>query len=73
MIVFWTPGKNLLSNRVIPCLHADPYFGDLRPGESRSARGLLIFTRASLQTLIKELAPQAERPWDHASRALDSA
>jgi hypothetical protein len=63
VVVFWTPGKNLLSNSAIPCIHADPYFGDLAPGESRSARGLLIFTRASLGALIKELA-KAERPWE---------
>lgn len=63
VIVFWTPGKNLLSNSAIPCIHADPYFGDLSPGESRSANGLLFFTRRPLEELIKELATKAEQPW----------
>ena len=63
MVVFWTPGKNLLSNPAIPCIHADPYFGDLKPGESRSARGVLIFTRTSLEKLVEELAEKAEQPW----------
>lgn len=63
VVVFWTPGKNLLSNSAIPCIHADPYFGDLAPGESRSAHGILIFTRASLEELIKELAAKTEKPW----------
>ena len=63
VIVFWTPGKNLLSNSAIPCIHADPYFGDLSPGESRSALGLLFFTRRPLAELIKELAAKAEQPW----------
>ena len=38
LILFWNPGKNLLSNRAIPCIHADPYLGDLEPGASVSAR-----------------------------------
>jgi hypothetical protein len=63
VVVFWTPGKNLLSNSAIPCIHADPYFGDLKPGESRSARGELIFARTSLEKLVEELAEKAEQPW----------
>jgi hypothetical protein len=66
VVVSWTPGKNLLANRAIPCIHADPYFGDLRPGETRTAKGMLVFTTASLQELIKELTPLAERPWESA-------
>jgi cephalosporin-C deacetylase-like acetyl esterase len=54
VIVTWTPGKNLLSNRAIPCIHADPCFGDLAQGKSRTVRGELIFTRASLESVISE-------------------
>ena len=61
VVVFWTPGKNLLSNSAIPCIHADPYFGDLKPGESRSARGVLIFTLNSLEKLVEELAETVYR------------
>jgi hypothetical protein len=39
VIVTWTPGKNLLTNRAIPCIHADPCFGDLAQGKSRTVRG----------------------------------
>ena len=62
--VFWTPGKCLLSNQAIPCIHADPYYGDLPPGESRSARGMVIFTRAPLEALAKALRAEAGRPWE---------
>lgn len=33
---------SLISNRRFPCMHADPRFRDLRPGESASIRGKLI-------------------------------
>ena len=59
VIVSWTPGKSLLSNTVIPCIHADPCIGDLAPVESRTVHGVLIFTRNSLQSVINELSKQA--------------
>ena len=54
VIVHWTPGKNFLSNAVIPCIHADPCMGDLAPGESRTVYGELIFTSAPLKQIINE-------------------
>ena len=54
VIVRWMPGKNFLSNAFIPCIHADPCIGDLSPGESRTVLGELIFTRASLEQIIKD-------------------
>ena len=54
VILRWTPGKNLLTNAYIPCIHADPCMGDLAPGESRTVRGELIFTDAALKQIIKE-------------------
>ena len=59
VIVSWTPGKSILSNTVIPCIHADPCFGDLAQGESRTVHGVLIFTRNSLESVINELSKQA--------------
>lgn len=56
-----TPGKNLLSNSVIPCIHADPYFGDLMPGETRSAREMLLFTQNPLEALVEETASAMSR------------
>ena len=55
VIVHWTPGKNLLSNTFIPCIHADPCIGNLAPGETRTVHGELIFTRDSLDRIISEL------------------
>lgn len=43
VILRWMPGKNLLSNSYIPCIHADPCIGDLGPGQSRTVNGELIF------------------------------
>lgn len=54
VIVHWTPGKNLLTNAAIPCIHADPCVGDLMPEESRTVYGELIFTRTPLDQLLKE-------------------
>ncbi len=54
VILHWYPGKNLLTNGAIPCIHADPCFGDLAPGETKTVRGELIFTRAPLKQVLKE-------------------
>ena len=56
VILHWFPGKNLLTNSAIPCIHADPCVGDLAPGESRTVQGELIFTRSELKQAIKEFA-----------------
>ena len=54
VIVHWSPGKNLLSNSAIPCIHADPCMGDLAPGESRTVYGEIIFTRVPLKQILNE-------------------
>ncbi|HEX5027087.1 MAG TPA: hypothetical protein VFV68_17520 [Agriterribacter sp.] len=54
VILHWFPGKNLLSNSAIPCIHADPCVGDLAPGDSRTVHGELIFTCEPLDEVIKE-------------------
>jgi len=54
VILRWTPGKNLLTNAYIPCIHADPCMGDLAPGESKTVHGELIFTDASLKEILKK-------------------
>lgn len=66
LAVFWTPGKNLLSNMAIPCIHADPYYGDLQPGATLSAKGTVIFTEAPLEALVEAFAAKATRPWEAA-------
>ena len=54
VILYWTPGKNLLTNAYIPCIHSDPCMGDLKPGESRTVHGELIFTRTPLDKVMTE-------------------
>jgi len=56
LILWWTPGKSMITNAVIPCIHADPYFGELKPGKSAYAEGLALFTEAAdLNPIVKEL------------------
>jgi len=56
VIVSWTPGKSILSNSFIPCIHGDPCIGDLAQGESRTVKGVLIFTCDSIESVISELS-----------------
>jgi len=53
VILRWVPGKNFLSNTFIPCIHSDPCIGDLEPGASQTVTGELIFTRQSLEQILK--------------------
>ena len=55
LVVWWTPGKSMITNAAIPCIHADPYFGTLEPGQSAFAEGLALFTEGDLGPVIKEL------------------
>ena len=55
MIVGWTPGKNAFSNRAIPCVHADPYYGDIKPGESKEAREVILFTEDDPAKAVADL------------------
>lgn len=36
-------------------MHADPYFGTLKPGEEAFAEGLILFTDGDPQPIIKYL------------------
>ncbi len=55
-VIRFTPGKSILSNRVIPCAHADPFFGTLAPGESAEATGEILFTEDPLDRIITTTA-----------------
>ena len=55
VILSWTPGKSILSNTVIPCIHADACIGDLAKGESRTITGTLMFTREPLDIAIRKM------------------
>ena len=52
VVVAWTPGQAMLSNSRIPCMHADPYYGPLKPGESLEANGVVIFTEEPVEEVM---------------------
>jgi hypothetical protein len=54
-ILTFAPGKSILSNAVIPCAHADPYFGSLEPGKSVEADGQIVFTEMPLEKAVSAL------------------
>ncbi len=54
LLVSWTPGKKILANASIPCLHVDPHYGEIAVGESVERRGHLIFTELRLQSAFEE-------------------
>jgi len=54
VVLGFAPPKSMLSNSFIPCLHADPYFGDLEPGQSAEASGVIMFTEGDLEPAVKE-------------------
>ncbi len=55
LVVWWTPGKSMISNANIPCIHADPYFGTLQPGESAAAEGLVLFAHGDMGPVVSFL------------------
>jgi hypothetical protein len=55
VIIWWNPGKSMIANAYIPCIHADPYFGTLKPGEEASAEGLILFTEGELEPVVNYL------------------
>ena len=55
VIFWWNPGKSMIANSFIPCIHADPYFGTLKPGEEAYAEGLIIFTEGKPESIINHL------------------
>ncbi len=54
----WTPGKSMLSNVNIPCIHGDPYYGDIAPGETKSAKCVLIFVDGPVGPAFEALAAE---------------
>jgi hypothetical protein len=54
LAIGWKPAGSMLANAGIPCLHADPWYDDIPPGESREAEGLMVFTEKSLDDILAE-------------------
>jgi len=51
-------GKSVLSNRHIPCLHADPSFGHVKPGQQVTRIVNVIFAGADWRRVVDETAKQ---------------
>ena len=45
----------MIANANIPCIHADPYFGTLLPGDTAYAEGYILFTEGDVQPLVAYL------------------
>ncbi len=43
VVTAWAPLHRAWNNPPVPCLHADPSFGDCGPGQTVRARGVLLF------------------------------
>ncbi|HQQ00343.1 MAG TPA: hypothetical protein PLY86_17960, partial [bacterium] len=55
-LIAFTWGKSTISlvgNPDHPCMHADPFFPDLEPGQSASIHGKLIFFEGWLEDFTK--------------------
>ena len=60
VIFWWNPGKSMIANSFIPCIHADPYFGTLKPGEEGFAEGLILFTEGNIKPIVKYLKKKSQ-------------
>ena len=61
-VILYAPiGKSVLSNRYIPCLHADPYFGHVKPGQQVKRIVNVIFAGADWRRVVDEIAKQHAR------------
>jgi hypothetical protein len=58
LVIAWTPGRSLLTNMNIPCMHADPYYGNIPVGEMREARGVVILTEKPLAETVEALVKE---------------
>lgn len=54
-------GKSVLSNKYIPCLHADPYFGHVEPGQQVKRIVNVVFAGADWRRVVNETAKQHAR------------
>ncbi len=61
-VILYTPiGKSVLSNQYIPCLHTDPYFGNVKPGQQVKRIVNVIFAGADWRRVVDETAKQHAR------------
>ena len=58
LIIYTPDAESFLTNAFIPCLHADPHFGDINPGQSHTGTLWYIFARADWRDTVNELIAQ---------------
>jgi hypothetical protein len=58
VLLSWTPGKTMLANAAIPCIHADPYYGPIPVGKSAEAKGVLVFSDEPLEQAVEKLVAE---------------
>lgn len=54
-MTWYTQTFNLTGNSNHPCLHADPFFPDLKPGDRALVRGAIFFGNDALDTLLSRV------------------
>ena len=58
LIIYAPVGKSMLSNRWIPCLHSDPHFGHIKPGESVERIQHVIFAGEDWRAVVKKIVAE---------------
>ena len=53
VVITFTPGKSILSNKFIPCAHADPYYGTIESGASAETNGEVYFTDKPIAEIVQ--------------------
>lgn len=58
-VILYAPvGRSVLSNLQIPCLHADPHFGHIKPGETRERIVNVIFADEDWRDVVERIRRQ---------------
>jgi hypothetical protein len=62
VILHGQPGRSVLSNRYIPCLHGDPYYGNISPGDTKVATVTVTFVEGDWRTEVEKALQLAKNP-----------
>ena len=58
-VILYAPvGKSVLSNLHIPCLHADPYFAHIMPGEEKERIVHVVFVGTDWRAVVERITKQ---------------
>ncbi len=74
VILLGEPGRSMLSNANIPCLHADPFYGHIKPGETKLGTVTVIFVEGDWRAEVKKIikADKKSQPEDNTSGSCSS-